>query len=180
MSDNRAMSGGIRPPDGIAIGEPHGDLPAASSGQAPQPGASRGLRQLLAVRRSLSGGAGKDPASEGADGSVRIEALQAALEQEKAERGFAECLVKVQSGAAQLALDFLVSEPDIAGFFRAFTKTLVEETNGHACGVWLIDEDSRACDLWMAYLKDRMFTPESDDWQTLVLPRHSMAAHLFS
>jgi hypothetical protein len=127
-----------------------------------------------------SGGAGKDPDSEGADGSVRIEALQAALEQEKAERGFAECLVKVQSGAAQLALDFLVSEPDIAGFFRAFTKTLVEETNGHACGVWLIDEDSRACDLWMAYLKDRMFTPESDDWQTLVLPRHSMAAHLFS
>ncbi|MPY91055.1 MAG: hypothetical protein GEU99_24470 [Luteitalea sp.] len=114
-----------------------------------------------------------------ADGIVEKEALREALERESAERRRLECLAKIQSDAVQLALDLLVREPDIAGFFRVFTKTLVEECESHACGVWLIDDDYRSCELWMAYIKDRMFTPESDDWPALALPRHSMAEHLF-
>jgi signal transduction histidine kinase len=105
--------------------------------------------------------------------------LREALDRETAERRRFECLAKIQSDAVQLALDLLVSEPDIAGFFRAFTKTMVEECESHACGVWLIDDDYRSCDLWMAYLKDRMFTPGTDDWDAMALPRHSMAQHLF-
>ena len=37
----------------------------------------------------------------------------------------------------------LVREPDITGFFRVFIKTLVEECESHACGVWLIDDGRR-------------------------------------
>ena len=106
-------------------------------------------------------------------------ALREALEREHAERRRFECLAKIQSDAVQLALDLLVREPDIAGFFRVFTRKLVEECGSHACGVWLIDDDHRSCDLWMAFLQDRMFTPDSDDWDALALPRHSMAEHLF-
>ncbi len=141
-------------------------------------GEVRGLRALLAARESTN--TASAPFAVGSRGGAEVVALREALQRERAERGFAECLAKVQSNAAQLALDLLVSEPDVASFFRAFTKTLVEEAEGHACGVWLIDEDSRTCDLWMAYVRDRMYTPESDDWHTLDLPRQGMAAHLFA
>jgi len=80
----------------------------------------------------------------------------------------------------QLALDLLVREPDIEGFFGALTRTMVEEGENHACGVWLIDDDHRRCDLWMAYVGDRLYTPASADWDSLTLPRQSMARHLFS
>jgi signal transduction histidine kinase len=108
------------------------------------------------------------------------EVLRAALSREAAERRHAECLVKVQTGAVQLALDLLVREPDIEGFFGAFTQTLVEECDSHACGVWLIDEDHQRCELWMAYLVDRLYTRDRQDWDTLALPRESMAGHLFT
>jgi signal transduction histidine kinase len=108
------------------------------------------------------------------------EVLRAALIRENAERRHAECLVNVQTGAVQLALDLLVREPDIEGFFGAFTKTLVEECDSHACGVWLIDEDHQRCDLWMAYLVDRLYTRKTRDWDALALPRESMAGHLFA
>jgi len=29
--------------------------------------------------------------------------------------------------------------------------------------VWLIDESGLRCDLWMAYVKDRLYTPRTDD-----------------
>ena len=40
---------------------------------------------------------------------------------------------------------------------------MVEESESHTCAVWLIDEDGERCDLWMAYVKDRLFTPPKGD-----------------
>ena len=111
--------------------------------------------------------------------STDPEVLRAALIREAAERRRAECMVKIQTGAVQLALDLLGREPDIEGFFGEFTRTLVEECDSHACGVWLIDEDQQRCELWMAYLADRLYTRKSADWDALKLPRESMARHLF-
>ena len=108
------------------------------------------------------------------------EALRAALAREANERRRAECLVKIQTGAVQLALELLVREPDIEGFFGQFTKRLVDECDSHACGVWLIDEAEQRCDLWMAYLEDRLYTRETPGWEALDLPRESMANHLFA
>jgi signal transduction histidine kinase len=108
------------------------------------------------------------------------EVLRAALIREAAARRYAECMVKVQTGSVQLALDLLVREPDIEGFFGEFTKKLVEVCESHACGVWLIDEDRQRCDLWMAYLDDRLYTRNSVDWGDLALPRDSMADHLYA
>jgi signal transduction histidine kinase len=105
--------------------------------------------------------------------------LRDALAGEQKARERAECLAEIQTNAVQLALDLLVREPDIESFFAAFTKTLVEDCESHACGVWLIDQDQRACELWMAYLGDRLVTRTSDDWDLLTLPRESMAQHLF-
>jgi signal transduction histidine kinase len=107
-----------------------------------------------------------------------------ALAREINERRRAECMARIQSDAMQLAIDLLVREPDISGFFRVFIKTLVEECESHACGVWLLDDNNQAngphCDLWMAYVEDRFFTKESEGWDALTLPSESMAAHLLS
>ena len=50
----------------------------------------------------------------------------------------------IQDQAAQLALDLMVKEPHIAGFFAGFTRNLVEETDSRACGVWLMDDERSA------------------------------------
>jgi signal transduction histidine kinase len=104
--------------------------------------------------------------------------LSAALEFETDQRRRAECMARIQTDAVQLALDLLVREPDITGFFQAFMKTLVEESESHACGVWLMDEDASSADLWMAHLRGRLFTKGTEGWEALTLPRESMAAHL--
>jgi signal transduction histidine kinase len=106
--------------------------------------------------------------------------LRAALVRETNDRRRAECLVKIQNGAVQLALELLVREPDIDGFFGQFTKRLVEECESHACGVWLLDEAEQRCDLWMAYLVDRLYTRDTPGWEGLELPRDSMASYLFA
>jgi hypothetical protein len=77
----------------------------------------------------------------------------------------------------------LVREPDIEGFF-ALTKEMVEESESHTCGVWLIDESGQRCELWMVYAKDRLYTPHKDDWGDSVDPAkrcacHKLADHLF-
>jgi signal transduction histidine kinase len=108
------------------------------------------------------------------------EVLRAALGREHAERRRAECLARMQTEVVQLALDLLVREPDLDGFFGVLTKTMVEEGDSHACGVWLIDEEHHRCDLWMAYVVDRLYTRTSGDWDTLAFPRESMANHLFA
>jgi signal transduction histidine kinase len=108
------------------------------------------------------------------------EVLRAALLRESAERRRAECRAFIQTEVVTLALDLLVREPDIEGFFGALAKTMVESGENHACGVWLIDDDYRQCDLWLAYMSNQLYTARSADWDTLAMPRESMAAHLFA
>src|SRR5258706_1687133 len=100
------------------------------------------------------------------------------------ERGRFECRAHMQTEVVQLALDLLVREPDIEGFFGALTKAMVEESESHTCSVWLIDEGGGRCALGMAYVKDRLYTPRKDDWDLRVQPDklkflHSLAGHLF-
>jgi len=106
--------------------------------------------------------------------------LRAALARETAERRRAECLAKMQADVVQLALDLLVRETDIEGFFGALTKTMVEEGESHACAVWLIDDARQRCDLWMTYVVDRLFTRANGDWDALGFPREIMGNHLFT
>ena len=109
-----------------------------------------------------------------------VSSLEDLLAREIDARRRAQCTARVQSDAVQLALDLLVREPDINGFFRVFVKTLVDECDSYASGVWLLNDDKQSCELWMAYLDDRFFSKASEDWQTLALPRESMAAHLMA
>ncbi len=102
--------------------------------------------------------------------------LHAALLRETAERRRAECLAKMQADVVQLALDLLVREPDIEGFFGALTKTMVDEGDSHACAVWLIDDDRQRCDCWMTYVVDRLYTRTSGDWDALGVPAREHGA----
>ena len=86
--------------------------------------------------------------------------LRAALTRETAERRRAECLAKMQTDVVQLALDLLVREPDIDSFFGGLTRTMVKEGESHTCGVWLIAEGADRCELWMAYVKNRLFVQQ--------------------
>ena len=70
--------------------------------------------------------------------------LRAALLRESGERRRAECRADMQTEIVKLALDLLVREPDVDGFFGALTKKMVEESESHTCGVWLIDESGAA------------------------------------
>jgi signal transduction histidine kinase len=111
-------------------------------------------------------------------------ALRAALLRESAERRRAECLAGMQAEIVQLALDQLVQQPDIEEFFGALTKTVVEEGESFACGVWLIDETGARCELWMAYVKDALFKPKDSDAPNVCpaggrYPCEDMARHLF-
>ena len=118
--------------------------------------------------------------------SSDADVLRAALARENEQRRRAECSATMQMEVVKLALDLLVREPDIEGFFGALTRTMVEESESHTCAVWLIDESGERCNLWLAYVKDRLFTPprtgmracEAGDG-TRMFPCDSMAAHLF-
>jgi signal transduction histidine kinase len=111
-----------------------------------------------------------------------VEALRAALTRETLERRRAECLAKIQTDVVKCAVDLLVREPDIEGFFRALLKTLAEEGESHKVSVWLIDEDQKGCDVWMAHLDGQVFTVGSPEWttKTTEFPRQTFANHLFS
>ena len=77
----------------------------------------------------------------------------------------AECLANIQTDVVQLALDLLVREPDIDGFFRRLHEDAGRGgREPQACGVWLIDDDQQGCDFWMAHLGDKVFTAESPEW----------------
>ena len=106
---------------------------------------------------------------------ARLQAQLAALGDDHQR---AECMASIQSEAVQLAMDLLVTHPDLRGFFRGFIKRLVEDSEAHACGVWLLDEATGACDLWMANIRGETFTPDSPGWASLDLPRESMSRHL--
>lgn len=109
-----------------------------------------------------------------------IHALKEQLARETNDRRLAECMARIQSDAMQLALDLLVREPDIGGFFRVFIKTLVEEGESYSCGVWLLNDDSSHCDLWMAHIGDRLFSKDAEGWDALALPRETMESHLLA
>lgn len=113
-----------------------------------------------------------------ADAEVRH--LRGALQSAVDDFQRAECMATIQADAVQLALELLVSEPDLPGFFRVFIKRLVDESEAHACGVWLLDEASGACDLWMANIQGETFTASSANWASLDLPRESMSRHLLA
>jgi len=115
---------------------------------------------------------------EGQALDAEIARLHAELAALRDDRERAECMASIQRDAVQLALDLLVTHPDLRGFFRMFIKRLVDESEAHACGVWLLDEGTGACDLWMAYIRGELFTPESAGWASLDLPRESMGRHL--
>jgi hypothetical protein len=89
-----------------------------------------------------------------------IAQLRAEVSALRDDRQRAECTASIQSDAVQLALDLLVTHPDLRGFFRAFIKRLVDESEARACGVWLLDEATGACDLWMANIGGETLTAD--------------------
>jgi hypothetical protein len=109
-----------------------------------------------------------------------LDSLRAELQRLSDARNRAECMASIQSDAVQLALDLLVTHPALRGFFRMFVKRLVEEAEAHACGVWLLDETSGACELWMANIGGDTLTADSAAWASLDMPRESMGAYLAS
>ncbi|MEO8256698.1 MAG: sensor histidine kinase [Acidobacteriota bacterium] len=106
--------------------------------------------------------------------------LQAALSSLSYDKQRAECMASIQRDAVQLALDLLVTHPDLRGFFRMFIKRLVDDAGAHGCGVWLLDEATNTCDLWMANLGGETLLAESPGWLSLDLPREGMTGHLAS
>ena len=109
-----------------------------------------------------------------------VDTLRAALTRETLERRRAEALAKIQTNVVKFAVDLLVREPGIEGFFRALLKTLAEEGESHKVSVWLIDEEQKGCDIWMAHLDGTVFTAASPEWKTTEFPRQTFARHLFS
>src|SRR5258705_3795343 len=113
--------------------DPRGDLPDNSKGQEQH--MTNNDSQCAEHRTSRpQEAASNDP-----------EVLRAALIREAAARGRAECNAKMQADVVKLAIDLLVREPDLVGFFVAMTKTMVEEGESVACGVWLLDQTAQHC-----------------------------------
>jgi signal transduction histidine kinase len=112
------------------------------------------------------------------------EVLRAALMRESLERSRAECSASMQAEVVKLALDLLVREPDIEGFFGGLAKTMVEESESQSCAIWLLDETTERCSLWLAYIEDRLFTAAKEGWQhgsetsAKMAFLEAMAAHL--
>ena len=104
-------------------------------------------------------------------------ALRAALLHEAAERRRAECLANIQTEITKYMLELMGRGPDLDAFFRALLKTLAEEGESHAAGVWLLDEDKQRCDFWMAHLFGEVFN--GDTLGPTYFPRMAMAQFLY-
>src|SRR5262249_9009661 len=109
---------------------------------------------------------------------LEIERLRAEVQILRDDRQRAECMAAIQSEAVELALGLLVTHPDLRGCFRMFIKRLGEDSDSHACGVWLLDEETGRVDLWMANLGGETLTADSPRWAALAMPRESMSWHL--
>ena len=110
--------------------------------------------------------------------SSEITELRQALKTVGEDLERAQCMASIQSNAVKLALDLLVSHPDLRGFFRMFIKRLVDESEALGCGVWLLDESTGACNLWMVNTGAETMTADSQGWSALDMPRVSMSRHL--
>src|SRR5687768_10230950 len=110
-------------------------------------------------------------------GAAPIDLSSTTIEAEFEKRKRAECMAHVQTQTVQLALELLVREPDLDGFFRGFIKMLIDQGENNACGVFLLDEEGERCELWMAYVGDRFYAQDEPDWENLTLPRADMSAH---
>jgi signal transduction histidine kinase len=89
----------------------------------------------------------------------------------------------MQAEVVQLALDQLVQQPNIEGFFGALTKTVVEEGESHACGVWLLNEAKDRCYLWMGFVKDQLYVSQNGEANACpdgTFPATKMGEHLFA
>jgi signal transduction histidine kinase len=108
-----------------------------------------------------------------------LEVVRGALVRESLERRRAECLAGMQADVVQLALDLLVREPNIEGFFGGLTKTMVEEGESCVCAVWLLNEERQRCEPWMAYIGDRLIT-RANECDTGTFPRERLAEHIYA
>ncbi len=123
----------------------------------------------------------RPPPNAGSSREPDVEALRAALARERDSAAAPSAWRSIQTDAVQLALDLLVREPDIDGFFGAFIKTLVEECESHACGVWLIDDGSAGrAPVDGVRRRSALHARRAPTGTQLALPRESMAAHLFA
>jgi signal transduction histidine kinase len=104
-------------------------------------------------------------------------ALRAALLHEAAERRRAECLANIQTEITKYMLELMGRGPDLDAFFRALLKTLAEEGESYAAGVWLLDEDKESCDFWMAHLFGEVF--DASTANPTYSPRLEMARLLY-
>ena len=112
--------------------------------------------------------------------STDPDVLRAALLREHDARRRADCLAAMQAEVVQLALDLLVREPDIEGFFGGLTKTMVEDTESDTCAVWLLDDERTGCDLWMAYCGERLYLRRRGDLDALPFPHDVFGRHLIA
>jgi signal transduction histidine kinase len=108
-----------------------------------------------------------------------VEALRTSLLHEAKERRRTECLANIQSEITKYALDLLLREPDLDGFFRALLKTLAEEAESHVAGVWLLDEDKQCCEFWMAHFGEQVITPRNVAAFSAARKAEAQAQHLF-
>jgi signal transduction histidine kinase len=106
-----------------------------------------------------------------------VAALRAALLAEATARRRAECLANIETEITKYTLDLLVRVPDLDAFFRALLKTLAEEGDSHAAGVWLINEERQCCEFWMAHLYGEVFTAST--LGPTYFPRMAMSQFLF-
>src|SRR6185369_14070607 len=145
---------------------------SATFGRCAAPGSQRIITRMEEAKTDSC------PLQPPVEWSDDVVSLNHRLEQETWERQRAECKAEIQSHAVQLTLDLLVQEPDRDSFFRELMHSLLDHAESHTCAVWLLDEDQKECELWMAYIEDRFYSRDAGDWGDLALPREEMKTHL--
>ena len=110
----------------------------------------------------------------------QLDELTQALSAELDRRQRAECMSHIQSDSVQRALDLLVREPDVTGFFRGFIHNLVEESESQKCSVWLLSDDKSRCEFWMANVRGEFFGRDGIGGEQFARLRETMEAHLLA